>query len=131
VQALITAALIPVWVNLREAPLPALATLDSVLGGTRLDAARRVDDALSRGFFLRSVVLSPDGADILNPQDATPEGSWATWSRCGYFSYAQVHAADYRPMLEAALQQWRARGAATERPVLEATQAAQRVPRER
>lgn len=108
-RALIAAEFVPVWVNLREEPLPALATLDSVLGKTRLDASRRVDDTLSHGFFLRSVVLTPDGEEILNPQDATPEASWETWKRCGHFSYAQVQVEDYRPMLEAAVTRWHAR----------------------
>lgn len=109
-RALIAAEFVPVWVNLREEPLPALATLDSVLGKTRLDAQRRVDDTLSQGFFLRSVVLTPDGAEVLNPQDATPRKSWETWKQRGYFSYAQVRTEDYRPMLEAALERWKARG---------------------
>lgn len=109
-RALIAAEFVPVWVNLREETLPALATLDSVLGKTQLDASRRVEDTLSQGFFLRSVVLTPDGAEILNPQDARPEASWATWKQCGYFSYAQVRPEDYRPMLEAAVERWRARG---------------------
>jgi len=107
VRDLVTRDFVPVWLNVRVEPLPALAPFDAVLGKTRLDEGRHVEDAASRGFFLRSLVLTPDGGALLNPQDATPEASMALYQEKGYFAYAQVKTEDYLPMLRAALAQWR------------------------
>ncbi|MCC6337306.1 MAG: hypothetical protein IT380_25340 [Myxococcales bacterium] len=103
----IAAELVPVWLDVRALPLPEEPTFDSVLGTTRLDEARRVDDTFSQGFFLRSLVLAPDTLALLNPQDATPEASLETWKQRGYFSYAQVNSEDYLPMLREAVARWR------------------------
>ncbi|MEW5741138.1 MAG: hypothetical protein AB1938_19605 [Myxococcota bacterium] len=96
-----------VWLDVREVPLPGEPVFDSVLGKTRLDEARRVDDTFSQGFFLRSLVLTPDTLELLNPQDATPEASLETWKQRGYFSYAQVNSEDYLPMLRDAVARWK------------------------
>ena len=61
-------------------------------------------DPFSEGFFLRSVVLSPDGTTLLNPQASTVSGSVDTFLHHGYDAYAQVEPGDYLSMLEGALR---------------------------
>jgi hypothetical protein len=93
---------VPVWVDIRSEPVPPLpeGTLSPKI---ELDENRRVTKPLQMGFFLRSLVLSPDGKVVLNPQVDTPEGMKASMKEHGYFSYAQVKAKDYLPMLQNAL----------------------------
>ena len=55
----------------------------------------------SQSFFLRSVVLSPDGGTLLNPQDAPSLGQLLGQ---GHFGYAQVKPEDYLVMLERSLR---------------------------
>ena len=98
--ALVNERFVPVWLNIRTTPLPGLRAIDAALAGIELDEGRRVRAGFSRSFFLRSVVLSPDGDGLLNPQDAPSLGQ--LFSR-GHFSYAQVKAEDYLAMLELAL----------------------------
>jgi hypothetical protein len=97
VIALVNERFVPVWVNIREQALPDLRALDGALEGITLDERRRVSGGFSRSFFLRSVVLSPDGGTLLNPQ-GTP-GLGQLFGR-GHFAYAQVKAEDYLAMLE-------------------------------
>lgn len=101
VIALITARFVPVWVNIREEPVPDLRALDPALEGIALDERRRVTGGFTRSFFLRRVVLTPDGGRLLNPQGAPSLGR--LFGR-GHFAYAQGKADDYRAMLEGALQ---------------------------
>ena len=91
----------PVWVNIRKEPIPDLAAVDAAVEGIALDERRRVPDGFSKGFFLRSVVLSPDGGRLLNPQDKPALGHLFSQ---GYFPYAQVKADDYLAMLDWALE---------------------------
>jgi hypothetical protein len=93
---------VPVWVNIRETPIPDLRALDAVIQGIELDAERRIPDGFSKGFFLRSVVLSPDASTLLNPQD--PKANLGHLFSQGHFPYAQVKADDYLAMLEQALR---------------------------
>jgi len=92
---------VAVWVNIRTEPVPDVACLRGVIEGVRLDADRRVEGALNRGFFLRSVVLAGDGETLLNPQPG--EASLGQLFSNGYFAYAQVKAQDYLEMLRSAL----------------------------
>lgn len=91
---------VPVWINIREEPIPDLPAIGPALEGIPLDARRRVPDGFSKGFFLRSLVLSPDGRELLNPQETPSLGHLFTQ---GYFSYAQVKADDFLDMLDRAL----------------------------
>ena len=98
---------VPVWINTREEPIPDRRAMDAAIAGIELDERRRVPGGFSQGFFLRSVVLSPDGGTLLNPQDKPNLGHLFSQ---GYFPYAQVKADDYLAMLERSLRQaesWR------------------------
>lgn len=98
---LVNARFMPLWLNIRESPLPDLPALDPALEGIELDERRRVSGGFSRSFFLRSVVLSPDAGTLLNPQDKPSLGHLFSQ---GHFSYAQVEAEDYLVMLDRALR---------------------------
>lgn len=100
----------PVWVNVREEALPPLPAplWHDVLGVTTLDAQNRVVDAASKGFFLRSLVLTPDGQHLLNKQTGNAHLSLQMRLHEGYFAYAQTLTEDYLPMLQAALSAQRA-----------------------
>jgi hypothetical protein len=92
---------VPVWINTREEPIPDLRAMDAAIAGISLDDRRRVPGGFSKSFFLRSVVLSPDGGTLLNPQDKPSLGHLFSQ---GYFPYAQVKADDYLEMLELSLR---------------------------
>jgi hypothetical protein len=99
---------VPVWLNIRKEAVPTVAVLDQVMLKAQLDSSRHVSDLASRGFFLRSVVLTPDGTELLNPQATTVLDSIKTYSSHGYYAYAQVKAVDYLVMLQGALNRYRA-----------------------
>lgn len=101
---LVNSRLVPVWLDVRREPVPPLPDR-AIPPQIQLDGQRRVKAPLQLGFFLRSLVISPDGSRVLNPQPDTPEESKASLRERGYFSYAQVKAADYLPMLLGALAQ--------------------------
>jgi len=97
---LVSAAFVPVWINIRTEPLPDLECLREVMEGVALDGERHVTGGFNRGFFLRSVVLDKDGETLLNPQP-----SRATLGQLfsnGHFAYAQVKPRDYLAMLREA-----------------------------
>ena len=102
--ALVNERFVPVWVNIRTDALPATPVLSRVLLRSELDPEGHISDLFSKGFFLRSLVLSPDGEALLNPQAETVGASVATYSEKGYFAYAQVKPEDYLLMLEGALR---------------------------
>ncbi len=104
--ALVNERFVPVWINVRKEALPPTPAIGRVLLRSQLDRERKIDDLFSQGFFLRSLVLTSDGQELLNPQAATVDESVATYSRKGYFAYAQVKPEDYRVMLEAALRRF-------------------------
>jgi hypothetical protein len=108
VIALVNDAFIPVWIDVRTTPLPPLPIWPQVLLKTQLGVDRRVVDLFSQGFFLRSLVLTPDGQTLLNPQADTVTGSIATSSEKGYYAYAQTKPQDYQVMLQGALVRFRA-----------------------
>jgi len=99
---LVNERFVPVWINIREEPIPDLRALDAAIEGIELDGRRRVPGGFSKSFFLRSVVLSPDGGRLLNPQDKPNLGHLFTR---GHFPYAQVKPEDYLAMLELALRE--------------------------
>jgi hypothetical protein len=98
---------VPVWINVRTTPVPDLACMEHVLGKVEVDADNIVQGSFSQGFFVRSVVLAPDGETLLNPQDAKNTSLGDLFS-AGYFPYGQVKAKHYLPMLRAALERSRA-----------------------
>jgi hypothetical protein len=98
---------VPVWINIRTTPVPDIACLEDVLGKVTVGADGMVQGAFSQGFFVRSVVLGPDGETLLNPQDAK-NASLGDLFGVGYFPYAQVKPKDYLPMLRVALARSRA-----------------------
>jgi hypothetical protein len=106
VISLINERFVPVWINVRTDPLPPIKAVEQALLRTQLDRDRHVSDVFSEGFFLRSLVLSPDAQDLLNPQADTVGGSMESYARRGYFAYAQVHPNDYLIMLEGALRRF-------------------------
>ena len=97
---LVNERFVPVWINIREESIPDFRAMDAAIEGIDLDGHRRVS-GFHQGFFLRSVVLSPDGGMLLNPQAKPNLGHLFTQ---GYFPYAQVKADDYLAMLERSLE---------------------------
>src|SRR5262245_10346421 len=91
---LLNTELVPVWINVRTQALPRLPVWPHVLTGARLDAQNRVIDPLSKGFFVRNVVVTPDCLSLLNPQAETVSGSMHTYVTDGYYAYAQTEAGD-------------------------------------
>ena len=98
----INANFVATWVNVRSQPVPQLPD-DRILLGVKINDARFVTGSFNEGFFVRSLVVSPDGKTLLNPQAMKPEESMPTYREHGYFPYGQVKAKDYLPMLRDAL----------------------------
>ena len=98
----------PVWIDVRTTPLPRLPFVPDVLVNAKVDGDNKVIDPFSRGFFLRSVVLSPDLGTILNRAPSTIAGSIAAVVRDGTQCYAAVDAPDYLSMLQHALARQKA-----------------------
>lgn len=101
--SLVNARFVPVWIDIRESPLPHLPIWPQVLIKAQLGPDNRIVDLGSQGFFLRSIVLTPDGQTLLNAQASTVGDSVETESRTGYFAYAQTKPQDYFNMLNASL----------------------------
>lgn len=106
--ARINAELVPVWINVRTTPLPRLAIIPDVLVNARVDGSNMIVDPFSEGFFLRSVVLTPDGSTILNPSPKTVAGSISRAIFEGDNSYAALDPGDYLSMLHRSLRRFRA-----------------------
>jgi hypothetical protein len=104
---MINADFVPVWINVRTTPLPRLPFVPDVLVGAKVDAGNKVIDPFSKGFFLRSVVLSPDGQTILNRSPSTVAGSIGSALRDGSQFYATIDTPDYLSMLGKALKRHR------------------------
>ena len=97
------------WLNVRTTPLPAFAPVDGALIEAKLDENRHVCNPFSLGFFIRSLVLSPDGKVLLNPEandahDVT--GSGTAYLNEGHFAYAEHRPQPYLDMLFRALEKW-------------------------
>lgn len=107
--AFITQQFVPVWVNVRQVPIPDFPARDEVLVGAKLDDEGRVRDLGSQGFFLRWVVLDPVDLALLNPQAPTVGGSVRQLFADGAFAYAQVRPKAVRAVLDEALARHRER----------------------
>jgi hypothetical protein len=104
VIALVNEAFVPVWINVRTHALPPLPVLEAVLVNAKVDGGNKISDPFSRGFFVRSVVLSPDGGRILNKAPRTIAGSLQRVAMYGDLSYAEVNPGEYLVMLRRALE---------------------------
>ena len=107
---LVNDEVVPVWINIRKQPVPPLPFTDQVLLNGRLDDRRMIKDPFSEGFFLRSLVITPDGATLLNPQPPTVVGASLQFFSRGDVSYAQIDTGDFLSMLQHALARWHERG---------------------
>lgn len=104
---MINADFVPVWINVRTTPLPRLPFVPDVLVNAKVDADNKVVDPFSKGFFLRTVVLSPDLQRILNRAASTVAGSVREVAIDGTQCYAAVDAPDYLSLLTKALHRHR------------------------
>ena len=104
---MINAEFIPVWINVRTTPLPRLPFVPDVLVNAKVDADNKVIDPFSKGFFLRTVVLSPDLQTLLNRNPSTIAGTMRDVALDGTQSYAAVDAPDYLSLLTKALHRHR------------------------
>jgi hypothetical protein len=100
---LIGSDFVPVWIDVRTTSLPRRAFVGDVLVNARVDEQNKVVDPFSQGFFLRSVVLTPDGEQILNRAPTTAAASLGRVLTTGDNLYANVDAGDYLTMLRHAL----------------------------
>src|SRR3954462_11210178 len=99
---MINADFVPVWINVRTTPLPRLPFVPDVLVNAKVDADNKVIDPFSKGFFLRSVVLSPDLRTILNRAPSTVSASLREAITEGTQVYATIDGPDYLSMLQKA-----------------------------
>jgi len=97
---------VPVWINVRTTPLPHLPAMRAALVNARLDDRDFIADLFSQGFFVRSVVVSPDGATLLNPAAATIASAMRPLALDGSLGYAEVNPGDYLVMLTQALARY-------------------------
>ena len=103
---LIGRELVPVWINVRTTPLPRLPIIGDILVNATVDASNKISDPFSKGFMIRSVVLSPDGGTILNRRSKTIAGSMKQIAM-GDLGYVEVTPADYLMMLRDAVEKFR------------------------
>jgi len=108
---LINAEFVPVWIDVRESPLPDLPFWPQVLENARIGPDRRIVDAFSEGFFLRELAVTPDGQTLLNPQADTFAGSASNMVHRSHFAYAQTKPLELKNLLGVALRRFRARAA--------------------
>ena len=113
--ALLNDQFVPVWINVRTTALPRLPVLKDVLVNAKVDENNRISDTFSKGFFIRSVVLTPDGREILNPAPRTVGKSLEHFTMDGDLGYAQVDGPDYLTMLRHALDRFESERAVTRR----------------
>lgn len=106
---LINSELVPVWINVRTHPVPRFPFVDQVLVNGRLDKDNMISDPFSEGFFVRSIIVSPDGKTLLNPQAPTVRASMARLALTGDLGYATVDPGDYLVMIRRALDKYRGR----------------------
>ena len=104
---MINGEFVPVWINVRTTPLPRLPFVPDVLVNAKVDADNKVLDPFSKGFFLRTVVLSPDLQTILNRSPSTIGATMREVAFEGTQSYAAVDTPDYLSLLTKALHRHR------------------------
>jgi hypothetical protein len=97
---------VPVWINVRTTPIPDLPRLDQVLIEGKLDEHRYISNLFSLGFFVRAVVLNPEGDTILNWQKNSVIGRGMRVFTDGSYSYAQLTAHDIEPELKDSLERF-------------------------
>ncbi len=97
---------VPVWINVRTEALPRFPFLDQVLINARVDKENRVVDPFSKGFFVRSVVVSPDGQTLLNPGPSSVLGFAAKTILEGDMNYANADPGDFLSMVMHAYNRW-------------------------
>jgi len=112
VISLLNDQFVPVWINVRTTPLPRLAAMKDVLVNAKVDGDNKISDTFSKGFFIRSVVLTPDGREILNPQPRTVGKSLVHFTMDGDLGYAQVDGPDFLTMLRHSLERFHSERAA-------------------
>jgi hypothetical protein len=91
----------------RTTPVPDVRRIDEVLIEASLDEHRRISNLFSLGFYLRSIVLTPEGETTLNAQSSSMFGSGVHFMQHGSYSYAQTSAVDYRQMLRDSLERFK------------------------
>lgn len=100
VIALVNERFVPVWVDVRTTPVPDVPGIARALARIELDERRYVKEK-HRGFLLMSLVTTPDGAILLNPEPL--DDPFGMLFGEGHFPYARVEAKQYLAMLEKAL----------------------------
>jgi hypothetical protein len=98
---------VALWVDVREKPVPPIPDLHKVLINGRMDARRMIVDPFSEGFFVRTVIVSPDGKTLLNPQESTLGRAGLRILKEQTVPYAQVTTNDFWLMLRGALARHR------------------------
>ena len=99
---------VPVWINVRTTAVPDFPFIGDVLLNAKLDEGHFVKDVFSQGFFVRSVIVTPDGKTLLNRETSTTfMGGMAHLATEGTFSYAAVDPGDYLSMLKHSLDRFR------------------------
>lgn len=58
--------LVLLWVNTREQPWPELPAISKDTWSLMLDDEKRIQSPFYRLFFVRTLVVSPNGEDVLN-----------------------------------------------------------------
>jgi hypothetical protein len=103
VISLINRVYVPVWINVRTTPLPRFPFQKQTLVTATVDADNRVTDTFSRTFYVRSVIVSPDGQTLLNPGPATVAATAKSLVLEGSFGYEELEAGAYLGMLRRSL----------------------------
>lgn len=98
--------LVPVWLNVRTTPLPRFPFLGEVLINAHVDQNNKVIDPFSKGFFVRTVVVTPDGQTLLNPGPSSVLGFAAKTIFEGDMNYANADPGDFLAMVIKAHQRW-------------------------
>ncbi len=98
---------VPVWLNVRKDPLPQFPFIEKILVTATLDHENRVNDTFSKNYFLRSVIVSPDGLKLLNPGAETVAAATRKLVFEGDFTYESIDPGDYLSMLMHALERFK------------------------
>jgi hypothetical protein len=97
---------VPVWINVRNTPIPPFPFVQQVLVTATIDKDNRVVDWFSRSFFLRSVIATPDGQTLLNPSAPTVAKTTAKVVFEAESGYQSNEPGDYLTMLKHALDRF-------------------------
>ncbi len=97
---------VPVWINVRTTPIPRFPFLKDVLVTATVNAENRVTDTFSKNYFLRSVVVSPDGQTLLNPGATNVTVAARKLIFEGDFTYETNDPGSYLGLLEHALRRY-------------------------